>query len=132
MTWCWACDAPVDVDASCAECGAPWWAAAVVTATHPANGGVYVVRDSCGMVKIGVTVAFAGRLRELGSDLELLCTLPGAGRDVERWLHQRFADVRDRSGAEAEYLPNPTEWFWPTPALYALVAGEPFATEVGV
>lgn len=128
---CWACDELVD-GRHCSECGAPEWSGYVVSGgcNRP---GVYVVESAVGLFKIGMSHRnVSRRVGELvgmacrGAVLGAVASLPGAGYPVESWLHRAFADTRDRSWAHAEVLPCSTEWFWPTPALRALIAGEAF------
>lgn len=101
------------------------------------GAGVYVLESDSGMVKIGVSGTVATRVRTLtqqaaraGTSCWLLCCLPDAGMDVERWLHSAFGETRDRSWARAECLPNATEWFWPTPALADLAVGWDFVEKI--
>lgn len=80
------------------------------------------------MVKIGVSTTSMrvriARLRRLaaGNCWPLVC-LEGAGYDVEHWLHRTLVETRDPAWARDEYLPHPSEWFWPSSALWALVWG---------
>jgi len=76
---------------------------------------VYFIRAArTGLVKIGVTVDVAARLRGLrtmsADTLTLLASVPGS-QALERELHERFKVAR-RHG----------EWFEPTPELLAYVA----------
>lgn len=125
-TYCWACAAWCDPDRACPECGAPAW-------REDSNraDGVYVIRAECGLVKIGFsTRSVDDRLLELKrkahEPLEVLCILRAANSDVERWLHDMFADIRDPNWARGERLPNPTEWFWPSPSIDRLCAETEF------
>lgn len=68
----------------------------------PPASYVYFVkqlRTRPSLIKIGITTDLKGRLRDLrggsGLDLELIAAVPG-GRDLERRLHEEFADLRKR------------------------------------
>jgi hypothetical protein len=139
--FCWACDEGRwhhRGSEPCEWCSAPWWNGAVCASYN--GPGVYVVGSSVGLCKIGMSgVHVSGRARGVisearkrGYDGEILCVLPGATSSrIERWLHQVFWETRDKSWANTvEDLPFHTEWFWPTPALHALVAGEAFAERI--
>jgi hypothetical protein len=129
--WCWACDSTLDYP-TCWYCGAPEWDGSVVRGIVPGRG-VYVLASDTGLVKVGVSISMPGRVDFLtrqaaraGIECWPWASLPGAGEEVERWLHKAFAQTRDRRWADAEGLPNSTEWFWPTPGLRALVDGLDF------
>lgn len=128
--WCWACGerAPLRL---CEFCDAPPWAGTVVG--NPVDSaGVYLIAAACGLWKIGLSNrSVAARTDDLirqargrGEAVGFRGCLPGADWAVEQWLHAVLAGSRDRSWALAERLPNHTEWFWPTPALDALLANE--------
>lgn len=124
---CWACGEPCDVERSCPGCDAPPWPFGGGT------GGVYILRATCGLVKIGFsgnidqrTAGLVSQARRHGHGVEVICELRGAGRNVERFLHDRFCETRDYGEARDLGLPAPTEWFWPTPALRRLVDGGEF------
>lgn len=124
---CWACGEPCPVDEPCKWCDAPAWPDA------GGPGGVYILHADCGLVKIGYsgqvinrTAALVAQAARRGQHVTVVSGLPGAGRNVERFLHDKFCETRDSREARALGLPAPTEWFWPTPALRRLVAGEEF------
>jgi hypothetical protein len=135
-SWCWACDGQRDFQ-DCAYCGAPDWEGTVVR-HHATDGkGVYVLASDAGLVKVGMSRTLTERVDFLirqaaraGHDCWLWACLPGASGRVERWLHEAFVQTCDRRWAEAEGLPNPTEWFWPTPGLRALVDGLDFVDRI--
>jgi hypothetical protein len=122
--FCWACDKRFTDARRCPECLAPVWARDV------RRGGVYVIEAECGLVKIGYSNNFDKRFTQLVKDshewLELRTTFPGAGRDIEAWLHGVFNEVRDPKMARAFGLPNVSEWFWWTPALRRLASDDVF------
>lgn len=81
-----------------------------------------------GMSKKGVAGRVAhliGRAEASGTACWLEFWLPDATPRVEWWLHRALIETRDPGWARAEYLPHPSEWFWPTPALRALARDEP-------
>ena len=124
---CWACDyEPLVPEPACEYCGAP-------VCISDGRPSVYVLAAACGLWKVGISVNVPARLKQLRSeawrgsrDFQLLVVVPGAGREVERWLHSLLRDVRDPGWARAEGLPSHTEWFWPTPTLRRMVAGLEF------
>lgn len=136
--YCWVCDTEnADRDAWCCDCTAPRWDGSV--ASYPVAGpGVYVLESDSGLVKIGVSrsdvaTRVKGIVREAacaGCTVTLIATLPGATIEHERWLHHALGDTRDPLAARDHCLPYRSEWFWPTAALRALVAGDTFAREL--
>lgn len=129
MTLCWACDDGYVEHGRCDECYAPSW-----TPRRNSSGGVYILQAKCGLVKIGMSrVSLAGRIATLKQQahgpLKVLAVLPGAGINIERWLHRMFLDIRDIPAAIEEGLPHPTEWFWPSPSMNRLAAGDVFISD---
>lgn len=131
--WCWACDARTDDPGpDCEDCGAPYWPYSVSRVQLADGPGVYIVQAACGMHKIGMSKkSMVDRVRSLDRQtpggVTVRASLPHAGYRVEAWLHDAFACTRDRGwAAHCEGLPNATEWFWPEPALEALIAGQLF------
>jgi hypothetical protein len=91
------------------------------------QGTVYFVQAQGGPIKIGVTGGdVKGRLAGLrnGSptELELRATMNG-GRELERWVHEQFAEFRLHG-----------EWFAPAPRLLefveSLATNEPFEIDI--
>lgn len=135
--WCWACDEYVPDAHRCVYCGAPPWGGNVVSEVVDGQA-VYIVESDCGLAKIGMSrKGAAGRVAQIaadaaryGSQCWAVACLPGADYDVEHWLHGVLVETCDPGWARNEGLPHPSEWFWPTPALRALIYDEPFVSRL--
>lgn len=127
---CWACGADTGGYELCWSCGAPPYAGEVDDGMY-AGPGVYVIRSSTGLLKIGesnksIRTRVKGLPRETAKSYlhcGYVACFPDASLAVERWLHALLGASRDPMWARAEGLPHPTEWFWPNPSLTALLSG---------
>jgi transposase-like protein len=101
---------------------------------------VYFVRraDGIGPIKIGCTVAVKARIRQLESDCQtkfaVLATAPG-GYTVERNLHIKFAAINVPGPVRTDRatpLGGSSEWFAPTPELFAFIHGVTRSGEIAL